>query len=170
MEFEYCLYQMTNNAQTIRAFVQGVAEPQARWKPTPTSWSILEVINHLVDEESEDFQTHIDFILHDKTGQWPRINPQQWAVERGYNQRDLAQSIQNFMVVREASVKWLRSLESPAWETTCKTPFGQIKAEEVLLSWVAHDLLHLRQLVKLHWLYLIGRVGPDSVRYAGNWS
>jgi hypothetical protein len=35
--------------------LRGVTEAQARWKPAPEEWSILEVINYLCDEEREDF-------------------------------------------------------------------------------------------------------------------
>jgi len=43
--------RMKNNAQTIHSLTSGVSDEQARWKPDPDSWSILEVINHLYDEE-----------------------------------------------------------------------------------------------------------------------
>ena len=33
--------------------IAGLAPEQARWKPDPASWSAVEVINHLYDEERE---------------------------------------------------------------------------------------------------------------------
>jgi hypothetical protein len=36
-----------------------------------------------------------------------------------------------------------------------------------MAAWLAHDLLHLRPLVELHWAYLVVRAGPYSVVYAG---
>jgi hypothetical protein len=52
--------QLTNQAETIRSLVQGITDEQARWKPDAKSWSLLEVINHLGDEEREDFRDHVD--------------------------------------------------------------------------------------------------------------
>ena len=36
------------NADVFRALVSGVGDGQARWKPEPDQWSILEVVAHLV--------------------------------------------------------------------------------------------------------------------------
>ena len=46
----------------IQAVLAGVDAEQARWKPDADSWSILEVVCHLVDEEREDFRTRLDHI------------------------------------------------------------------------------------------------------------
>ena len=56
MELEQCVATMQRNAQRIAALVAGVPDEQARWKPDAESWSILEVVNHLLDEEREDFR------------------------------------------------------------------------------------------------------------------
>ena len=40
---------------------------------------------------------------------------------------------------------------------------------DLLASWVAHDLLHMRQLVELHWVYTIHQLEPYKVEYAGQW-
>ena len=34
---------------------------------------------------------------------------------------------------------------------------------------MAHDLLHMRQLVELLWAYTIEELKPQSVEYAGQW-
>jgi hypothetical protein len=36
-------------------------------------------------------------------------------------------------------------------------------------AWVAHDLLHVRQLVELHYAYTVERNQPFLVDYAGGW-
>ncbi len=64
------------NAAVIAALVAGVTDEQARWKPDPAQWSILEVMGHLADEEVEDFRTRLDLTLHRPEAEWPRIDPQ----------------------------------------------------------------------------------------------
>ena len=39
----------------------------------------------------------------------------------------------------------------------------------MLAAWVAHDLLHLRQLVELHYAWTAQQLQPYSVAYAGDW-
>ncbi len=48
----------------IRALLNDIGQEQAQVKPDAESWSILEVVCHLYDEEQEDFREHLDFILH----------------------------------------------------------------------------------------------------------
>lgn len=147
----------------------GVPDEQARWKPSPDSWSILEVVNHLYDEECEDFRVRLDAILHRPGQPWPSIDPGGWVIIRRYNQRDLAQSARNFLREREESLVWLRDLEPPNWETDDEAPFGETAAGDMLASWAAHDLLHMRQLVELHWAHTMRLVAPHKADYAGSW-
>ena len=169
MNLESVLSQMTSHAQAIRALVEGCPAHQARWKPAATSWSILEVINHLLDEEREDFRARIESVLHRPEEAWFRIDPEGWVTERGYNQRDLELSLEGFLTAREESLQWLRGLESAEWTAGYEAPFGRIRAGDILAAWAAHDVLHLRQLVELKWAYLVQVAEPYGVRYAGIW-
>jgi hypothetical protein len=169
MNVEHLTAQMAHTAEAIRDLVQGVADEQARWRPEPAAWSILEVINHLYDEEREDFRVRLDGLLHRPDQPWPPIDPEGWVTERQYNQRDLGQSLNNFLQAREESLVWLRDLAAPHWQTAYEAPFGRITAGELLASWAAHDILHLRQLIELHWAWTVRVVRPYKVDYAGRW-
>jgi hypothetical protein len=169
MELDYILSQMEENAEGIRALVAGRSDEEARWRPDAATWSILEVVNHLLDEEREDFRARIDLILHRPDAAWFPIDPEGWVTERGYNERDLTASLEGFLVARKESLDWLMGLSSPDWEASYPAPFGRIRAGDVLASWAAHDLFHIRQLVELRWAYLLRTVEPYGVRYAGVW-
>jgi hypothetical protein len=169
MNLETLWTRLAHNAEATHALVRGVGAEQARWKPTPDDWSILEVINHLYDEEIEDFRAHLDHILHRSGQAWPRIDPTSWVTARRYNERELDQSLTNFLAARRESLDWLRSLGTPDWEARAAAPFGPIRAGEMMAAWVAHDMLHQRQLVELQWAYLTRQVTPYQVHYAGEW-
>ena len=166
---ESCLTRLSSSAETIASLARTVSDVQARWKPSPEEWSVLEVICHLYDEEREDFRTRVDFTLHKPDADWPPINPVGWVTERGYNQRDPAASLEAFLSERRKSLEWLRSLQNPNWESTHTNPRGSMRAGDVLAAWVAHDHLHIRQLNQLHWQYLSQDVAPVSLEYAGGW-
>lgn len=89
--------------------------------------------------------------------------------ERQHNQKDLAESLDKFLRAREKSLAWVRDLSSPNWEAVCQAPWGPITAGDMFASWVAHDLLHMRQLVELHWAYTALLVEPYRTDYAGGW-
>lgn len=170
MDLEYYAVRLSKNAEAIRSLAQDVSQEQARWKPSPEEWSILEVINHLADEEREDFRLRLDLTLHYPDRPWPGIDPVGWAVARRYNERDLEASLSDFLKERQRSVAWLEGLSSPAWEVSHEHPnWGEISAGTLLASWAAHDLLHLRQLTELHWDYLSRRSKPYTTDYAGSW-
>ena len=73
------------------------------------------------------------------------------------------------MDLRNDALAWLDSLENPDWDTTYEAPFGEITAGDMFVSWVTHDLLHLRQLVELQRSYLEEQAKPYQLDYAGDW-
>ncbi|MFN2206298.1 MAG: DinB family protein, partial [Candidatus Promineifilaceae bacterium] len=146
MDYNYCLKQLAGDMLRIRLLAQGVDDEQARWRPDADSWSILEVICHLLDEERKDFRVRLDITLHKPDETWPGIDPAGWVTEHNYNEQVLAASLQAFQEEREASLAWLKRLEAPDWEASYEAPWGTMRAGDLLASWVAHDLLHMRQL------------------------
>lgn len=169
MNLDHLITQLSNHAESIRSLTAGVSAEQARWKPDPDARSILEVINHLYDEEREDFHRHLDDLLHHPDQPWHSIDPEAWVTQRAYNERDLDQSVANFLQERQESLAWLRGLSNPDWQSAREALWGQLTAGDMFAAWVAHDLLHLRQLVELHWAYTVQSVQPYKVDYAGDW-
>ncbi len=162
--------KLTEQAQTIRTLVEPITLAQARWKPSAEEWSILEVVNHLSDEEREDFRPRIDHLLHKPGEEAPPIDPQGWVTARAYNERALVPSLQSFLQERDRSVAWLHNLRDPDWSATWVRSDGStLTAQDFLVNWAAHDLLHLRQLVALHYAWHQQQVGETSLAYAGDW-
>ncbi|MCU0491827.1 MAG: DinB family protein [Chloroflexaceae bacterium] len=170
MQLERHITALQSNAEAITGMLRAVTVEQARWKPTADAWSILEVVNHLADEERDDFRLRLNLTLHQPQQPLPPIDPEGWVTARAYHQRELAPSLENFLSERQHSLAWLRTLRNPDWQQPCNHPHLQgLRAGDLLVSWVAHDLLHLRQLSELHWRYLAQGVAPFGVGYAGEW-
>ena len=169
MWFETLRQELAHGIVMIPPLLTGVTADDARAKPDPQTWSMLEVVCHLYDEEREDFRQRLDIILHRPEAPWPPIDPQGWVSARKYNERDLTVTLDGFVMERHRSLEWLDGLSAPDWEVTYKTPFGVMKAGDMLASWVAHDGLHLRQLVELRRSRVMAIIQPYDVRYAGDW-
>jgi len=166
----YFTARLEANVEVIRGLLTGVSEGQARWKPAPDKWSLLEVINHLADEEFEDFRTRVKLTIEDPLQDWPGIDPEHWAIERGYNKRDLRESISRFIRERKVSTAWLSELQDIPWESSHHHPkFPAIRTGDLLVSWLAHDFIHIRQMNRLQYEYLGSLKGPFSTEYAGKW-
>ena len=170
MDPAWVIERLECNAAVLEAQLRQVRQVQAIWKPAPNKWSILEVINHLADEEIDDFRMRLSLVLKDPTMEWPPIDPDRAAIERRYNDRELAESFERFIRARAQSVEWLRSLRQTNWQTAHQHPrAGSLKAGDLLSSWLAHDLIHIRQINRLHHEYLTATAGEFSTAYAGNW-
>jgi len=169
MNVNHFAAQMEHNAESIGQSVRGVSAAQAVWKPEPTAWSVLEVVNHLVDEEREDFRIRLDIMLHRPDQPLPKFDPVGWVMERRYNERDLKASLRDFLSERHESIRWLQTLKSPDWDAVYESPGRKMTAGDMFASWIAHDILHLRQLIKLQWLHTLRELEPYKVEYAGLW-
>lgn len=169
MKFETLYQELQASTEMIRALLRGIAEEEAQVRPDETSWSILEVVCHLYDEEREDFREHLDSILHRTNEEWPSYDPQGWVAERKYNEQDFAAVQQKFFLEREKSMQWLKGLSETNWDTLHTSSFGSMTAGEMLASWVAHDNLHIRQLVELRRARIERITSPYPIGYAGDW-
>jgi hypothetical protein len=169
MEYKLLYQELTHSTEMIRAVLAGIGQEEAQVKPSRGSWSILEVTCHLYDEEREDFREHLDFILHRQNDEWHSIAPTAWVTLRKYNQQDFKTIQRKFFNERKKSLVWLRSLKNADWNTTYTSKFGSMKAGTMFASWVAHDNLHIRQLVELRRAYIERITKPYAIQYAGDW-
>jgi hypothetical protein len=164
------LARLDADRELIRGVTAGVDPEQAVWRPAPGNWSILEVVNHLYDEERDDFRRRLDLTLHHPGTEWPPIDPEGWCAERRYNERDLGESLNRWLEERNASLQWLGAIVDPDWSKVYRHPrIGDLRAGDLLLSWVTHDLLHARQLIKIHHAWITSGGEPYSGAYAGRW-
>src|SRR5215467_8667495 len=103
MDFQTLYRELVNSTEMIRTLIKDIDQEQAQVKPDAESWSILEVICHLYDEEREDFREHLDFILHRQNEEWHRIDPQGWVKERKYNDQNFLEMQKKFFAERKQS-------------------------------------------------------------------
>src|SRR5947209_9855944 len=171
MRVEILRQELANGAQVISSLLAGLTPAEARRKPDPVNWSVLEVVCHLYDEEREDFRQRLDIMLHRPAELWPAIHPGAWVTDRKYNERDLDEMLNAWLAERARSVDWLAGLTvaDGDWEKPVSSPFGTMRPGDMLASWVAHDNLHQRQLVELRRARLVSLSEPYDVQYAGDW-
>ena len=169
MEFKTLYQELINSTEMIRALANGIGQEQAQFKPDANSWSILEVTGHLHDEECSDFRARLDGILYRPNEAFVMINPQGWVTERKYNEQNFEQMKGKFFTERTKSLEWLKGLANADWETAHTDEYGSVTAGEMFASWVAHDNLHIRQLVELRRAYIERITKPYIIEYAGEW-
>jgi len=169
MDHAWAVGQLARHRDVFHALLTGLGDDEVRWRPEPGKWCVLEVVCHLHDEEREDFRARLRSVLEAPAAALPPIDPVGWVTSRRYLEQPYAATLDRFLAERDASLRWLRGLERPAWTNAHPHPrFGPMSAELFLANWVAHDMHHLRQVNALRhdWLAHAGRQPLD---YAGRW-
>ncbi len=169
MDYDKIISNLQSNKEVFLSLLSNVSREEYLWKPQPDKWCLLEILCHLRDEEIEDFRTRVKCVLESpQLGPQP-IDPVGWVAQRKYVEQDYDKKLEEFIQERDASVDWLRSLDSPNWHNTYTHPtLGPMSARKFLSNWLAHDYLHFRQIVRLKYDHLIEISGED-LQYAGNW-
>jgi len=161
--------KLAENISVFESLLTGVSYGEYSWKPSEEQWCILEVLCHLLDEEREDFRTRCKQVLEDPEKKLPAIDPQGWVQKRSYMSQDYNTVLNAFLEERTESLHWLNANISSNWNNAYQHPkFGAMTARLFLHNWLAHDYLHIRQIVRLKYQFLAKHSEP-ALRYAGNW-
>lgn len=161
--------ELERNQAAFKALLTGISKAETLWKPLPDKWCLLEIVCHLRDEEIEDFRARTRHVLETPSDPMPPINPSGWVQERSYITQDYSGVLARFINEREQSIQWLQSLSSPKWDNAyIHKTLGPMSANLFLNNWLAHDYLHIRQILNLKYAYLKQTTG-ETLEYAGGW-
>lgn len=170
MNHQQIINELERNASVFRSLLSGVNRQAASWRKSADKWCLLEIVNHLYDEEREDFRARVKHCLETPEDHMPGIRPQHWVKERNYMERDFEDSVAKFLEERKVSLSWLRSLKNPNWQSENYHRYiGKVTAEFFLANWLAHDYLHIRQINGSLFHFHQAQVGGNSLEYAGEW-
>jgi hypothetical protein len=126
------------------------------------TWSPFDVVGHLIDGELTDWMARLRIVL--STGPHRRFEPfDRFAhIERNKG-RSLPELLLEFGRLREKNLNELRALELTAadLQRTGEHPaFGSVTLEQLLATWVAHDLGHIAQVTRVMARQYREAVGP----------
>lgn len=169
MDHNTIIKDLWKNKEVFLHLLVGIEKQQYLWKPEEGKWCLLEIVCHLYDEEREDFRTRLKHTLETPEQPLPAIDPLGWVMDRKYTEQDYNKVLCQFLDERRRSVEWLHSLSFPQWTNVHHHPkFGALSAELFLANWLAHDALHIRQIIRLKYEYL-KQHSVISLAYAGDW-
>jgi hypothetical protein len=161
--------KLQSTGTAITALTEGLEEEAVLWKPDAESWSIKEVIYHLAFEEIFDFRKYIGQIFNCSSDPELEETRDTWTKDDPRKEEPLEDLLRLFTNERDKSLAWLGKLEDQDWDQEITFPWGSLKAGDFLISWQAHDLLHLRQLVELRYTLTANSLQLYRVEYAGAW-
>ena len=165
----HIISELENNYQVFKSLFSNQTKTTYLWRPKPDKWNLLEIVCHLYDEELDDFRYRTQHILEHPEKPMPSIDPTGWVLSRNYADQYYHERLSALLEARQKSIAWLRALKDPKWDNYYTHPvFGKVSAQLYLNNWLAHDYLHIRQVMALKFAYLEVE-GKESLAYAGGW-
>ena len=129
--------------QAIREAFAGMDTEKIRRKPNLTLFSPLEDVWHLRDIEREGYLVRVGRILSENVPALEDLDGDRMAVERRYNDLELAPAIAGFAVARAESLALLKGLPTEAWMRQAHFANRVIDLRALIDMMLEHDHGHL---------------------------
>lgn len=108
------LARLEQQIEGTLALLHGVSESQAGMRHAPYTWSIREVVGHLVDSERIFAARALRFARQDPTP-LPGFDENHYVRHAGFDSRPLDSLVQEFELVRRSNILFFRGLDEEAW-------------------------------------------------------
>jgi uncharacterized damage-inducible protein DinB len=115
------------------------------------TWSVFDVVGHLIHGEKTDWMERTEIILSDRDSKQfePFDRFAQFETSKG---KTLTQLLDEFKTERALSLKKLKDLnlsENDFHKTGIHPTFGEVTLAHLLATWVVHDLDHIAQISRV---------------------
>ena len=151
----HAIEELARNQTVFSVLLNGISPAEYLWRWQDDKWCLLEIVCHLYDEERDDFRARTKSVLTKPSKKLPPFDPIACVKERKYMEQDYYLMLNKFLMERHESIDWLENLQQPNWKNAYQHPkVGPVSASFLLNNWLAHDYLHLRQIMKLRYLYI----------------
>jgi hypothetical protein len=115
------------------------------------TWSVFDVIGHLIHGEKTDWITRIEIILSE--GANKEFEPfDRFAQLEESKGKSLEQILNQFLAARELSLKKLKGFkltENDFNKTGIHPKFGAVTLSQLIAAWTVHDLDHISQISRV---------------------
>lgn len=146
----------------LRAWLAGLSDSWLHGDYGPDTFSPYDVVGHLIHGEQIDWLARTRIILEHGTSR-PFDKYDRYAMFEDSRGKTIDQLLEEFASLRAANLSALRDLhltpEKLALRGTHQA-LGEVTLEQLLATWVAHDLNHIAQIAKAMATQYEDAVGP----------
>ncbi len=130
--------------------LQGMTNEQARsLRDGPEGWSIIEIVCHLRDFD-EIFYRRAQMMQAQEQPQLPAYDHEAMALERAYQQEDLAQAFAALKASRARIIAFFAALTPEQWQRAGHHPErDSFTMTDAAMQVGLHDLDHLEQITRV---------------------
>lgn len=135
----------------IESLVKNLPPNWSEVNEGPETWSVYDIIGHLIHGETTDWINRMEIILAQGADRnFPVF--QRFAMFEESKGKSLNQLIEEFARVREKNIVILRSKNLTEQQLDLKgihPKFGEVTLRQLLSTWVAHDMGHIAQMCRM---------------------
>lgn len=164
MEFnlEHAIAVLSQTPRTLRSMLENLPREWAENNEGPETWSPYDILGHLIHGEKTDGIPMMEIILSD--GSNKKFEPfDRFAQFKESQGKTLRQLLDEFDSLRKENIAKLRAKNLRAADfskTGIHPAFGDVTLAQLLSTWVAHDLNHIAQIVRVMAKQYKTEVGP----------
>ncbi|SFD35522.1 DinB family protein [Bacillus sp. UNCCL81] len=130
-----------------------LSKEKLHWKKNERSWSILEVLTHLVDHAFV-VNFRLREVLAGSSVQLPAFNQDKWIAGQYANDGNIADVLETYRVILYYNSQLLKRLTSDDWKKSGINPQNAIvTVEDIIKSFMSHVHLHLKQIQRILYEY-----------------
>ncbi|HEY8291302.1 MAG TPA: DinB family protein [Thermomicrobiales bacterium] len=127
------------------AFFAPFSPEQARWRPAPGEWSVIEIVGHLADSERIFSYRALRIARNDPTP-LPGADLEAYVPAAGFESRTLADVVGEYAAVRQATLALLRGLDAAAWTRRGTADGNPISVRALAYILAGHETHHVEEL------------------------
>ena len=156
------LQVLEHTPKTLHALLTGFSDEWLKQDEGPGTWSAFDVLSHLIFCEKTNFFTRIQIIRSnmDQKVFAPFDMSMQFELTKG---RKITELLAEFENLRKEHLLYFAEnpvTEADLHKTGIHPKFGEVPLLNVLSTWVAHDLSHTAQIVRVMAKQYKEEVGP----------
>lgn len=146
----------------LNTMLQGISADWTLNNEGGDTWSVYDIIGHLIHGEKTDWITRTEIILSEKADK--SFEPfDRFAQLKAGRTKTINQLLSEFKLLREQNIARLRSKEIDdvhLKEKGIHPAFGEVTLSQLLSTWVVHDLNHIAQIARVMAKQYKEAVGP----------
>jgi len=160
--FEDAMPVLRRTPSVLRELLQGLSPSWIRATEGAATWSPFDVVGHLIHGERTDWVARVQHILrHGDSVTFPPFDRE--AMFEASTGRTLDELLDEFAILRRENLGTLDALrltEADLDRRGRHPEFGVVTMRQHLATWVAHDLGHIDQIVRVMARQYTDAVGP----------
>ena len=150
-ELDKAIEILERTPKVLSEMLSGLSEEWTSQNEGENTWSVFDVVGHLIHGEHTDWIPRTKLILSNKEAK-TFIPFERFAQFQDSKGKTLTELLSTFKLLRHQNIISLKSFsisDTDLSKTGIHPEFGTVTLKQLLATWVAHDLGHIAQISRV---------------------